>query len=165
MLVMECASAVPSFWQSEALCTAVPCALLYCLELQPSRPLRLSVHHGLIPLVKSCPVECAQKWLAALMAHLTEFLPGRLGGMWKDMQSKLAGDVGGAKSKQTEDEIIQEACFQAIALAVARPMANDSACISQAVNPTVNDHFSPRCMYALECRAYATGSTVLSWVR
>jgi Exportin-5 family len=108
MLVTECAASVPAFWQSQRLRTAVPEALLHCLAAQPPRLLRLSVHHAFIPLVKSCPKERAQGWLGVTMQRLMEVLPDKLGSMWAELKAKVSGQVGEAKSKQTEDEIIQE---------------------------------------------------------
>ena len=108
MLVMECATCVPAFWRSAALCSEVPAALLHCLPHQPCRPLRLTVHHGLLPIVRNCPVGCAQEWLGGMLTQLMAVVPARLGGMWDEMRAKVSGEVGGAKAKQTDDEIIQE---------------------------------------------------------
>jgi hypothetical protein len=108
MLVTECAAGVPAFWQADALRTAVPDALLHCLAHQRPRAMRLTVHHALLPLVRSCPMEHAQAWLAGPLRNLMGTLPERLATLWAEIAARLAGDVGGSQSKQTDDEIVHE---------------------------------------------------------
>ena len=108
MLVTECAASVPAFWHADALRSAGPDALLHCLAQQMPRALRLTVHHALLPLVKCCPAERAQEWLAGPLRSLMDMLPERLAGMWAELKARLAGEVGGTQSKQTEDEIVHE---------------------------------------------------------
>ena len=108
MLVTECSASVPAFWHAEALRSAVPDALLHCLAQQRPRALRLTVHHALLPLVKCCPAERAQEWLAGPLRSLMGMLPDRLAGMWAELKARLAGEVGGTQPKQTEDEIVHE---------------------------------------------------------
>ena len=121
MLVGECANSVPAFWQSAGLQQAVPHALLHLYAAQPIRHQRLTLHHAFIAMTKHCPVDAAAPWLAESVGTLVTFWPQRLGGMWAEMGAKQSGQVGGAKSKQTEDEIVQEvrsARFRASALVI-----------------------------------------------
>lgn len=108
MLVMECARGVPQFWGSERLRSMLPPSLLESLDLQEPRSIRLTVHHGFLPLVRSCPPEAAEQWLAAAFAQFLQLLGNRLHGAWPGLVARVKGEVGEAKAKQTEEEMVQE---------------------------------------------------------
>jgi hypothetical protein len=110
MLVTELAQTVPEFWESAQLHSIVPQALLYCLEYQESRAMRLAVHHSFLPLTRSCPQRHAPAWLAPVLDNLLQLLATRLMNTWPSLVAFTRGELGEASSKQTEDEMVQEVC-------------------------------------------------------
>ena len=108
MLLTECAAHVPAFWQGQRLCAVVPDSLLYCFASQTPRSMRLTVHHALIPLVRTCPKNMAVAWLAQMLRQLLGTLPERLTALWTDLKARQAGSSGSDQAAQNEDEIVQE---------------------------------------------------------
>jgi len=108
MLVMECARGVPQFWASERLRGMLPQGLLESMDMQEPRSLRLTVHHGFLPFVRSCPPNAAEGWLAAALAQFLQLLGSRLHGAWPGLVARVKGEVGEAVAKQTEEEMVQE---------------------------------------------------------
>eukprot|EP00892_Ulva_mutabilis_P010672 jgi/Ulvmu1/7978/UM004_0211.1 len=130
MLIMECARGVPQFWTSERLRAMLPRGLLDSLDLQEPRSIRLTVHHGLLPLVRSCPPESAEAWLAAAFAQFLQVVGTRLHGAWPGLVARVKGEVGEAKAKQTEEEMVQEVLLRELSrdvLEVLRAFAGSTS--------------------------------------
>lgn len=118
MLVMECAKGVTQFWASERLRAMLPQGLLESMELQEPRSLRLTVHHGFLPLMRNCPPEAAEAWLSGALAQFLQVLGTRLHGAWPGLVARVKGEVGEAKAKQTEEEMVQEVRWAPLATRV-----------------------------------------------
>lgn len=108
MLVTECASGVPGFWDSKRLCAVLPEGLMACLEHQEPRSMRLVVHHGFIPLVRSCPPAAATLWLAPALRRILPIVQTQLQNMWVERAARAEANNQGRESTQTEDDIVQE---------------------------------------------------------
>lgn len=108
MLLVEVMTTAPSLWASSALAQATAASLSNALAAQEPRPLRLCIHHGMLPLTRTCPVGHAAQWLPPLLQPLLALLATRLGATWSEMVARLRGDVGGARAQQTEEEIVAE---------------------------------------------------------